>query len=110
MAGSINLSRSTVVGGDLFHNVVTHPRGATVPMKWPKPQQSQEKKLQGDGPLGRGVGAPTRPCSASLRGHGRMLLHLSGSACLPELTVGCSTNQKADITVLRTSVQRAVSP
>lgn len=47
MAGSINLSRSTVVG-DLFHNVITQPRGATVPMKWPKPQQSQEKKLQGD--------------------------------------------------------------
>lgn len=77
-------------------------------MKWPKPQQSQEKKLQGDGPPGRGVGASTRPCSASLRCHGRMLLHLSGSACILELTGGCNTNQKADITILRTSVQRAV--
>lgn len=47
MAGSINLSRSTVVG-DLFHNVITQPREATVPMKWPEPQQSQEKELQGD--------------------------------------------------------------
>lgn len=105
MAGSINLSRSTVVG-DLFHNVVTHPRGPTVPMKWPKPQQSQEKERQGDEPPGRYMGAPTRPCMQ--RCHGRILLYLSGSACLLELTVGCSTNQKADITVLRTSVQRAV--
>lgn len=103
MAGSINLSRSTVVG-DLFHNVITQPRGATVPMKWPKPQQSQSGRLAS----GEGAGAPTRPCSASLRCHGRILLHLSGSACLPELTMGCSTNQKADIPALRTSVQRAV--
>lgn len=46
MAGSINRSRSAVVG-DLFHNVVAHPKGATVPMKWPwpKPQQLPEKKL-----------------------------------------------------------------
>lgn len=107
MAGSINLSRSTVVG-DLFHNVITQPRGGHCPYEVAKATAVTGKEASGRLASGEGAGAPTRPCSASLRCHGRILLHLSGSACLPELTMGCSTNQKADIPALRTSVQRAV--